>query len=98
MRSVYTVGELIQYAPVKIDSTTFNLLRAIVASEKIDHDVSCFISFSGEVTDFIILNLDANCISISASFGRKSCSTKCSRGCCFGIGKDECCRKFVFID
>ena len=38
MRSVYTVGELIQYAPSKIDSTTFNLLRAIVASDKIEHD------------------------------------------------------------
>jgi hypothetical protein len=49
MRSVYTVGELIQYAPSKIDSTTFNLFRALVASDKIEHDVSL------DLFDLIIL-------------------------------------------
>lgn len=40
MKSVYTVGELIQYAPGKIDPIIFNLLRTIVATSKIDIDVS----------------------------------------------------------
>jgi hypothetical protein len=40
MRSVYTVGELIQYASGKIDSKIFNLLRGLVASNQFDLDVS----------------------------------------------------------
>ena len=38
VRAVYTVGEIVQYAP-KVDANTFNLMRATVVSDVIENNV-----------------------------------------------------------
>lgn len=89
MRAIFTVGELIQYAPKEIDSKIFNMLRGLVAANKIDSDVNQI----NVDQDYLVLDISQ--FSVHTIPPNKDGSKKCARSFSLGTWKDECCGKFI---